>query len=317
MMHETHKPKMTPSDFFLHLGIMVALYISAVSVISLLFGIINKVFPDSLNYYYDSASGAIRMAVAALIIMFPLYLLLGWIYSKQLKATPEKKSLGIRKWLIYFTLFIAGLTLAIDLIVLVYNLLGGEITTRFLLKVLSVLAVAGMIFSYYLSEIRTSVERHFALAKKFGSVAIVAVLASIIAGFFIVGSPVTQRKMQFDNERVSHLQTIQYQIVNYWQQKQKLPLTLADLRDPISGFVTLLDPETKTPYVYEATGKLSFKVCATFSLPSRFTQNTNTSVPIFEKGMLDENWQHEAGYSCFERTIDPELYPPAHATIRS
>jgi hypothetical protein len=24
---------------------------------------------------------------------------------------------------------------------------------------------------------------------------------------------------------------------------------------------------------------------------------------------IDENWQHEAGATCFTRTIDPERYP--------
>ena len=37
---------------------------------------------------------------------------------------------------------------------LVYNLLGGEITTRFLLKVLIVAFIAGSVFWYYLTDVR-------------------------------------------------------------------------------------------------------------------------------------------------------------------
>jgi membrane protein YqaA with SNARE-associated domain len=44
--------------------------------------------------------------------------------------------------------------LAGDLIALVYNLLGGEFTTRFLLKVATVAVIAGGVFGYYLSDLR-------------------------------------------------------------------------------------------------------------------------------------------------------------------
>jgi hypothetical protein len=26
--------------------------------------------------------------------------------------------------------------------------------------------------------------------------------------------------------------------------------------------------------------------------------------------MLQDNWQHASGQTCFERTIDPSFYPP-------
>ena len=31
---------------------------------------------------------------------------------------------------------------------------------------------------------------------------------------------------------------------------------------------------------------------------------------VGEKGATSESWQHGAGDTCFERTIDPERYPP-------
>ena len=41
-----------------------------------------------------------------------------------------------------------------DLITLLYNVLGGELGARFLLKVFVVGAIAGSIFGYYLSDLR-------------------------------------------------------------------------------------------------------------------------------------------------------------------
>ena len=52
---------------------------------------------------------------------------------------------------------------------------------------------------------------------------------------------------------------IQNQIIPYWQTKNKLPMTLKDLEDPISGFMMPVDPDNKSPYEYVVTGKFSFQ----------------------------------------------------------
>ena len=58
----------------------------------------------------------------------------------------------IRKWLTYISLVIAGCTLVGDGISLVYNFLGGDLTTRFVLKSLVVAVIAGAIFTYFISD---------------------------------------------------------------------------------------------------------------------------------------------------------------------
>jgi hypothetical protein len=52
------------------------------------------------------------------------------------------------------TLFVAASVLIADFTTLVYNLLGGELTVRFLLKVLTVGVIAGATFGYYLWDLR-------------------------------------------------------------------------------------------------------------------------------------------------------------------
>ena len=60
----------------------------------------------------------------------------------------------MRRWLTYVTLLLAAGIVIGDLIALLYNVLGGELSTRFLLKVLVVGAIAGTIFAYYLTDLR-------------------------------------------------------------------------------------------------------------------------------------------------------------------
>ena len=54
----------------------------------------------------------------------------------------------------YVTLAIAACALVGDVISLIYNFLGGELTARFLLKVLTVALIAGTAFVYYLWDLR-------------------------------------------------------------------------------------------------------------------------------------------------------------------
>jgi hypothetical protein len=58
---------------------------------------------------------------------------------------------------------------------------------------------------------------------------------AVASGFVIMGTPGQVRLYRFDDQKVQDLTNIQYQVVNYWQQKQKLPDTLADLNDALSG----------------------------------------------------------------------------------
>jgi hypothetical protein len=56
--------------------------------------------------------------------------------------------------LTYMTLFVAAAVLIGDVANLVFRLLGGELSTRFSLKVVTVGAIAGTAFWYYLSDLR-------------------------------------------------------------------------------------------------------------------------------------------------------------------
>jgi type II secretory pathway pseudopilin PulG len=308
------KVKGSPGDVFLQLGIIVTLYVSSFSLASLLFQIINKAFPDALNPYFTYNNQGVLWSTASLIIMFPIYILLGWFYKRQLGANPEKGQLAIRKWLVYLTLFLTGLALAIDLITLVYYFLNGEISIRFILKVLVVLYVAGLIFGYYLYDVRATVpiDQKKKILKLFSVIAIASVVIAIVLSFVVIGTPVSQRKTQFDQRRVNDLQNIQSQVIYYWQSKQKLPNSLADVQDPFSNTNIPADPETGKAYTFTPTGPMSFKLCATFDLPTqKDTQNISYPTPYsVDSNYQNNNWQHGSGETCFTRTIDPQFYPP-------
>jgi hypothetical protein len=134
----------------------------------------------------------------------------------------------------------------------------------------------------------------------------VLVLAAIIGGIFIAGTPATARLMVFDQQKVSDLTGIQWEIVKHWQAKGKLPATLADLKDPISGYTAPQDPQTNQPYEYiiKDSRILSFQLCAEFNKTNQ--SRTKVSYPVGTE--ISQNWEHGIGRTCFDRVIDKEIY---------
>ncbi len=303
------KPKTTPKDFFLWAGAMVTLYAGVVSLITLLFNYINYSFPDPLQYYGDPYSSGIPYAMASLIVLTPVLMVMMRIIRSNIAKDATRNDIWVRRWALFLTVFVAGATIVVDLIVLLTTFLSGEeLTLAFLLKVLVVLLVAGAGFLHFLADLRGYWTSNAAQARMVNWGVGVLVLVSIVAGFVIVGTPQDARLYRLDQQKVNDLQSIQWQVVNFWQQKQSIPAALNELNDPLSGFMVPTDVQTGESYGYERTSNSSFKLCATFNMPSRSGGEVSVAEPYRYEG--EGNWSHEAGEVCFDRTIDPERYPP-------
>lgn len=153
------KPYLSAREAFLYLVMFLTLYISAISMGTLLFQFTNHWVPDPLLPYeygaYEGQTSLIRGATASLIIAFPVFFFVATVLRKTLKRDPEKRGSKVRKWLTYVTLFVAAGVIIGDLITLVTNVLAGELTLRFILKILSILLIAGTGFGYYLWDLRS------------------------------------------------------------------------------------------------------------------------------------------------------------------
>ena len=153
------RPYLSAREAFMYLVLFGTLYVSAYSLGSLLFDLINVAFPDpadNTNFLGspEYVRASIRWAVSALIVAFPVFAFTSWITSRAIRLDPTKRASKIRRWLTYWTLFVASGALIGDVTTLVYNVLGGEATLRFLLKVLVVGIIAGAAFTYYLRDLR-------------------------------------------------------------------------------------------------------------------------------------------------------------------
>jgi hypothetical protein len=319
------KPKVTPKDFFLWFGAMAALYGAVVAFIALIFDYINYAFPSRVSnaYYYANPYDSISYEMASLIVLTPLALLLMRLIRKAQAQDPLRREIWIRRWALYLTLFLAGATFVVDLIVLLNAFLQGEdLTTSFLLKVLTVLLVAALGFMHFLADVWGYWDVQRARANMVNYGVGMLVLVSIVSGFFIIGTPQQMRAQKQDAVRIQDLQNIQWQVVNFWQQKEKLPQSLSDLKDSLQDYPpSTTDPETSAQYEYRATGAMSFELCATFAQEGGsavnypISRSVEPAVDSSKGSPISDNWQHAAGHVCFTRTIDPERYPPLKKPI--
>ncbi len=299
------KPTLSPKDFVVYSSLMISLYVSTFAFLALIFEYISFLFPDQLSYV-DPYSTAMRTSIATLFVVFPLFIALTRYTNNDIRAHKEKAELGYRKWLIYITLLIAGATMIIDLIVLVNSFLAGDITVAFISKVLAVLVVVGSVFTYFVLALKGYWEERKTASVLYGSVAGAVVVLSVVLGFFIMGSPSEQRLYRFDEQKVIDLQNIQWQVLNYWQTTETLPASLDVLSDPMTGFITPIDPETGEVYEYIVTTPLTFSLCATFNKPDRSSQ---MDARLYETSpFANETWTHKEGRTCFDRVIDPKRY---------
>ncbi|MES1203580.1 MAG: DUF5671 domain-containing protein [Pseudomonadota bacterium] len=150
------KPYVSAREAFLYLVLFLLLGIVAWHLGSLLFALTDKALPDALDnnnhYAFVSQEMQIRSGIAGLVVGGPLFLWLALHIRKQRRANPAMQRSRMRKWLTYLTLVIAACTLVGDAISLVYNFLAGELSTRLILKMLIIAAIAGAIFLFFIRD---------------------------------------------------------------------------------------------------------------------------------------------------------------------
>jgi hypothetical protein len=272
---------------------------------------------------YDYAS--MRSSLAMLIILFPATLVLSFFWTKAFAKGLSRGDSVIKKWMLYLIVFLASIVVIADLVTLVQYFVSGEVTTRFAIKVVVALLTAGLVGGYYGIELsKAGIQK----PARLGAVIVSAllVIAAIWYAFSIMGSPSMQRELRMDDRRISDLQSIQSALITFWQQKEKLPVTLTELSNPLTGYSLPVDPAFETGSVYEYNVKTatSFELCATFTqpipkgwreynsgvMPMSYDGVTTSAVAPYPGGGTNESWDHQVGRTCFTRTIDPSIYPP-------
>ena len=128
------RTSLSAREAFMYLLLFSTLYVVAFQFGSLLFDFINAAFPDPASRTFERVPReSIRFSVSSLIVALPVFLYMSRLTNRETALDPAKRTSPVRRWLTYLTLFSAACVLIGDVTTLVYSLLGGELTTRFVL----------------------------------------------------------------------------------------------------------------------------------------------------------------------------------------
>ena len=286
-------------DAFLYLLAFITLGIWTIQLGALLFTAIDRTFPNPvLDYRNAVASRSMSDELASIMVGFPLFLLVTWSIVRGFERQPEHLESSVRKWLTYLALVITASTMIGDLVTFLAYFLRGDLDTRFVLKVLTVLVIAGGVFAYYLDSLRRdrlSPARNHA----FAIAAVIVVGFGIVVGFAQVGSPALQRSVSQDARRLYDLSSLAQTLHGSWLSRRQLdfalPGTIQDLqRMVVGGDARTVDPVSSRPYEYAPLQRTAYRLCATFTRPS--------------PADLPAQWQHPAGATCFALDATENIY---------
>jgi hypothetical protein len=124
--------------------------------------------------------------------------------------------------------------------------------------------------------------------------ALALVLAAIVAGLVVIGSPSDERARRLDEQRVRALQSLTRSVDEYWRVRGRLPASLPELMQEPRFSAETRDPVTAQAYGYRALSPRTYQLCADFDRQS-------------EEELDSPFWKHGSARHCF----DVEVGTPA------
>lgn len=139
----------------------------------------------------------------------------------------------------------------------------------------------------------------------FALLATAGVVAGVVGGFSLLGSPSGQRQLRLDQRRVQDLYQIAFDLYQQGQQSivGKKPVTLPEALDPIDRKT---DPVSNQPYEYRRLSETEYELCAEFLTDSKTDRLRDPNAPD------TPFWKHPAGAHCFQLEVLKEPPQPPY-----
>ena len=126
-------------DGFLYLLAFLTLAVWSSALGSMLFEFIDHWFPDPVVVPWHDLRLSVTWQMASVAVSFPIFAIVMRAILGEATQSPERLESGVRRWLTYIALLLTASGVVCDLIVFLNSFLQGGLTTRFVLKVLTVL----------------------------------------------------------------------------------------------------------------------------------------------------------------------------------
>lgn len=297
---KNHNPKYA----FYYLLSLVALIFASVSVVIIMFEIIDKSIFDSLAYHGSiSNQGSLRFGISALLVSAPIFFVCINLINNGLKKEEINKDSSLRNWLTYFILAVSAVIILGSAVGIINNFLSGEMTLKSVLRLLAVVVISALVFSFYLYDIkRGKIKKNDKIMKTFFFSALILVLIVFISSWFFVDSPKTARERKIDQKLLNNIYSVESYINIYYDKKRDLPESLDYLSGVVDGGIfeeNMINPRTGERIEYNKLGDDNFELCADFKTDS-YEIERNRAYPVY---MNDGTKVYIAGRNCFKGNL--------------
>lgn len=305
--------------FFLYLIQFIALGFTAGGVGSVLFYLISSRTENPIDPCLDIQAviyqEGLQFGIAAILIASPIFFILAWLINRHLFEGKIRNNAPVRRWLIYIVLVATGMTVITDLVQILITYLNGTLATPFLLKSLTVLVLAAMIFAFYLWDINkktTEKVTNSANSLWFFS-AIVICVAVLVVAFINLESPETKRLRNNDRDLINNIYEISNTVNSFVSSKHVMPKDLNELT-PYYTLDVSINKKFIDQVTYKVTGDRTYQLCADFA-----TDNQKEA----ECESMGRYKLHQVGYQCLDyvaiendgmKKIPPDNTIPAEVT---
>jgi hypothetical protein len=121
-------------------------------------------------------------------------------------------------------------------------------------------------------------------------VSVATVVTAVVAGLFVLGSPMEERARRVDHRRVVDLQGIVAATDLYWTRHSRLPPSLDELSAEPGVRINTSDPARSEFYEYQPLDSAHYEVCASFERESEETS----------RDPARNLWAHGPGRQCLQ-----------------
>ena len=141
-------------DVFYYVLNFITLAFWTVALGQLLYTLIDRRFPDAaFRSYSGSLLADISWQLATIIVAYPAFVFIGRLIARDPQRRPDDADPGLRA-ITYIALIVAALIVLGDAIWFLEEFLRGELTAKFILHSLVLLALGGGVFAYYLNGLK-------------------------------------------------------------------------------------------------------------------------------------------------------------------
>ena len=287
--------------FFYYVIVWFSLWFVAYGAGDILIFHINKFF-EALAFH-EIEIFSLKRSLSLMFVGIPALFIMLHLIGRGLDQGLYQGDNLVRRWITYIILGVAAAVALIDLAFAFNSYLSGEYAVKQYLILLAILAVATSVIAYFLFDINRPIPTSKAKMRLVTYPLAIVILGIFVSGMMQIPSPHTARLKKMDDLRLSSMVDLSNKIVDYYNKRKLLPVSLAVLvSEKLVYSKNIKDKETSEPFEYRILDPTHFEICAHFHQEGRHWSGPE--------------WEHGAGRQCFKQevrsssTVEEVIHPP-------